>query len=216
MKVAILIPSGEDWKADFGCALAGLFGTFIENVELRIINSKSSLVTLNRNSLVREGLKWGADYVLFLDSDMIFPPETLLRLLSNQKDIVGATAKKRKPPYDTVGEVLNEADQYKEMRLVEMSRIGACCLLIKTSVFDSFPQPWFRELYFDGEEQQHGEDYYFCDAARQKGYQIWCDVGLTLSIGHIGDRVVTMNTLSEKTDKPLPWMLGAAQSNYVN
>jgi hypothetical protein len=34
-----------------------------------------------------------------------------------------------------------------------------------------------------------GEDYVFCDRARQAGFRIWRDAKLSLEIGHIGQQI---------------------------
>jgi len=34
-----------------------------------------------------------------------------------------------------------------------------------------------------------GEDYVFCDRAREAGFRIWCDAALSLEIAHLGQQV---------------------------
>ena len=101
-KVAICFPSTDMVHADFALALAGLCNASAP-VETPIVNNKSSIVAIARNNGVERAQELGADFVLFLDSDMVFPRTTLHRLLLTGKDIVGATYAKRVPPYSMLG-----------------------------------------------------------------------------------------------------------------
>ena len=70
-----------------------------------------------------------------------------------------------------------------------MARIPTGCLLIRMSVFDKLPRPYFR---FESNEESGdiiGEDYIFCDRARAAGFRVWCDPALSHEIGHIGQQV---------------------------
>lgn len=53
--------------------------------------SMGSNICENQNTLVDIATEWGADFILFCEADMGFPETGLARLLSHQKDIVGAT-----------------------------------------------------------------------------------------------------------------------------
>ncbi len=52
--------------------------------------SHSSLVVTARNHLVDAFLKSGADKLFFLDTDMLFLPEGLVKVVSSEEDVVGA------------------------------------------------------------------------------------------------------------------------------
>jgi len=49
-----------------------------------------------------------------------------------------------------------------------------------------------------------GEDYSFCQKARRHGYQIWCDIDLTDTIGHLGEQVVTCRVKGLQPAAPPP------------
>ena len=71
-RVSIAVPSGDMVHADFAKAYAELcmaaFG-----LPLQLITSKSSIIAKARNTGVDQAKKFGAHYLLFLDSDMAFP-----------------------------------------------------------------------------------------------------------------------------------------------
>ena len=188
LRIAIAVPSGDMLHADFAMSLARLCAS-TQGMRLNVINNKSSIVAIARNNGVQLAQELDAHYLLFLDSDMTFPESTLWRLLMHRQDIVGATYAKRVPPYATLGSVLPGEVEQTPSGLIEMVRIPTGCLLIKMSVFEKLPRPYFR---FDADEATGdivGEDYVFCDRARAAGFRIWCDPALSHELGHIGQQV---------------------------
>jgi len=188
LRVAIAVPSGDVVHADFAMCLSRMCTT-THGMLVNVINNKSSIVAIARNNGVQLAQDFGAHYLLFLDSDMMFPENTLWRLLMHRQDIVGATYTKRVPPYPTLGTVLGGSVALAPPGLVEMARVPTGCLLIKMSVFERLQRPYF---HFDVNPQNGeiiGEDYIFCDRARAAGFRIWCDPVLSHEIGHIGQQV---------------------------
>lgn len=186
--IAICFPSGDTVHADFALSLAGLCHA-VGPLRLTVINTKSSIVAVARNNGVARAQEAKADYLLFLDSDMVFPRETLIRLLKHMQDIVGATYSKRLPPYPILGTALSGQSLGEHPDLVEMERIPTGCLLIRMSVFDTLKKPYFRFEYNETNGNITGEDYTFCDRVREAGFRIWCDAALSKEIGHIGQQI---------------------------
>jgi hypothetical protein len=186
-RVAIAVPSGDMVHADFAMAYAQLCMASA-GLQLQLITVKSSIVAQARNNGVEIARGFGADYILFLDSDMLFPPTALFRLLLHRKDIVGATYTKRVAPFDILGTKLAAQPAVLSGDLLEMQRIPTGCLLIKMDVFEKLSKPYFR---FDVDAQGSivGEDYVFCDRAREAGFRIWCDAVMSREVGHIGQSV---------------------------
>jgi GT2 family glycosyltransferase len=142
-----------------------------------------------RNNIAIEAMNKGYDYVLMIDNDTIVPKEALLNMLEPQKDVViGFCPMKNTTTKDSA--LWRSKSSLKPIRLNEMPhqpRIeielgGMACALIKTDVFKRIPFPWF---YF--EQRRDGlhtsEGYYFCDKARENGYQIWADT--RVKCGHL-------------------------------
>jgi hypothetical protein len=187
-KVAVCYPSSDMVHADFALALAGLC-LAAHPIPLTVINAKSSIVAEARNNGVEDARKAGAEYLLFLDSDMVFPLTLLHRLLVHRKDIVGALYTRRLPPYELLGQAIASQPETDANGLVEMSRLPTGCMLIRMAVFDALAKPYF---YFGINQEQGtllGEDYAFCDGARLAGFHIWADLALSQEIGHIGQRI---------------------------
>lgn len=148
------------------------------SVETRV----SSMVHKARCRLVEHARKIGATHIWFLDTDMIVPEFTLDKLLAHRKMIVGCVYRKRLAPHTLVGTEVKPRREYGDCR--EMERLPTGCLLIDLAVFDDWPlnenDPWFE---FVGIAE--GEDYSFCRKAIERGHTVWCDIPLSMELGHL-------------------------------
>lgn len=131
-------------------------------------------VDFNRNIIARDALQKNADYMFWLDSDMVVEGDAILRLMEHDKDIVsGLYFKKR--DLDPVMYV-RRGDLYASPRewektIFRVDAVGMGCVLIKSDVFRSIEPPWF---VYDVRKNK-GEYIYFCEKAREAGYDIWVD-----------------------------------------
>lgn len=196
MKIFIAVPSMDTVPALFCQSLALLqrAGDTVIGFEV------GSLVYNARNNLARQAVKSEADWVLWLDSDMVFGPDLLQRMLKvcteNDIDFLTALCFRRKPPYTpTLFDRLEKTDKgasYTALMSVPEGRfqVGGCgfagvlmSMDVLLSVMAKFNGRMFEPI--DG----FGEDVAFCWRARQCGYVIWCDSDIEL--GHVGNFVVT-------------------------
>jgi hypothetical protein len=194
-RVAIMVPSNDMVHADFAMAYARLCMASAP-FPLQLTMVKSSIVAQARNDGIEHAKEFGAHFIFFLDSDMVFPPTALLRLVLHGKDVVGPTYTKRVAPFNVLGTKLAEQPAGLSDDLVEMKRIPTGCLLINMRVFDKLAKPYFR-FGTDADGQIISEDYMFCDAAREAGFQIWCDPVLSQEIGHIGQNIYHLPAMHE-------------------
>jgi hypothetical protein len=186
--------------ADFAMAYAQLCMASA-GLQLQLITVKSSIVAQARNDGVEIAKNFKADFIFFIDSDMLFPPTALFRLLLHREDIVGATYTKRVAPFEILGTKLTEQPAVPSGNLVEMQRIPTGCLLINMAVFGKLSKPYFR-FETDANGSIVGEDYVFCDRARAAGFRIWCDAVMSREIGHIGQRIHRLPDASDGTAVP--------------
>lgn len=151
VKVMVCLPSGRTWEARTATAVSGMMCyAVLHGIEVGIINLEGSMITKSRNDLVRMALQQNPDFIMFIDTDMVFPPDALCRLLTHDKDIVGATYNKRVPPYETLGRLKGNKPSEEELALGglrEAELLPTGLMLIKASVFDRVPWPWFYETY---------------------------------------------------------------------
>jgi hypothetical protein len=114
-----------------------------------------TLVEKARNDSVRVMLSafdGKAQWLLFVDGDMVPPPDGLLRILTTAfqthpwADVVGGYCSLRGelalPTIDTGTGTWESI--YPGSGVREVMRTGAAFLLVKRHVFDTLPQPWFR------------------------------------------------------------------------
>ncbi|MGU3667278.1 glycosyltransferase [Methylobacterium sp. A49B] len=185
--VAVAIPCGTMVHADFAVSLGSMMHTLGE-MPMSIVVGKSSIVADARNLGLEFAQKQNADYILFIDSDMTFPRDALLKLLVRNVDIIGATYSRRTAPFNFLGDILPEQPADAPKGLLEMARIPTGFLLVKSTVFERLKRPYFRFRVDEEAGVNIGEDYDFSDRVRSLGFRIWCDPYLSKELGHIGEQ----------------------------
>ena len=170
-----------------GGAIIGANGLVIDMILRRSCDRVS-----NRTFLVKESIKNGATHLLFVDSDMIFPDDTIPRLLAHKKKIVGVRYKKRQFPIEWLYKPL---DKESETKIFKVEHVGTGLMLIDLSIFKeewTDPRNGKKVPFFNfGRDSQGnlvmGEDIWFCMAAQDMGHSVWVDP--TLQIGHLGEYI---------------------------
>ena len=154
-RVVVAVPSGRSWEAASGNAVAALTGySALAGIEIQNLNTQASSIAHNRNQTVGIALQTGADYVMWIDSDMVFPPDALVRLMKHEKDIVGATYCKRTYPHEVLGRFVGPRPETPHDGLHEASHLPGGMMLVKTSVYRKMGFPWYAETYkFDGPDR---------------------------------------------------------------
>ena len=150
---------------------------------LESINGYS--ISENRNWLAAQAVKNECEYLLMIDDDMVFPPDTAKVLVSRDKDIIGVPYHTKVYPHN-ITVMLAEGVTMSETEPNEVTAIGAGVLLIKTNVFKKVPQPWFDIDKFENGATKMGEDYWFCNKAYSYKYKIYSEPTLK-GLAHIGD-----------------------------
>lgn len=166
-----------------------------------------SLVYMARNKMALTAIQNGFDYIVWIDSDMVFPPDTVKRLMAHaqyDRDFVSALCFGRSLPTsprimeEIIWEqkedrIIHDATPYNDYPKNSTFEIGGagfgCCMtsvkMIK-EVAAAFGQPPFDPL------PQLGEDYSFCWKAAKLGYKFWCDS--RIKIGHVGEMIYDEGT----------------------
>lgn len=189
-KLAILVPCRETLYTLFASSLNEMIKTCVmAGIDTHVIYDSSTILLNQRENLAKQALEINADYMLWLDSDMMFPSTTAMRLMSHDKDIVAANYMKRSSPLTTVA--YPERGKWDEWlplenqeELEEVEGIGMGCILMKTHVLKDIERPWFAFEYKD--ESWHGEDFYFQSKLREAGYKLWVDMNISRQIRHVG------------------------------
>ena len=192
MKILIGVPAMETVTTDFCQSLVSM-----RHPEISYAFAKSSLIYDARNQIVLMALENNFDMVLWIDSDMKFPPDTLIRMMKHfedGKDYVSALAFTRKQPIRTVAykelDVIKDegtpqtyAKEVKEYgdEMMEIAGSGFGCVMTSVKmlkdVAEKFGPPFYPRMGF-------GEDLTFCWLAKNAGYKMWLDP--TIKVGHMG------------------------------
>jgi hypothetical protein len=132
-----------------------------------------------------------AEWLWIMGDDHAFSPQILNRLLDHDVDIVTPLCLTRQPPYKPVmctgftGEGMMRArlnpNDYPDGGLVPIHSSGSAGMLVRREVFEIMSGPWFETGGISGVEI--GEDFYFCDKARDLGFELWGD--LDTNLGHV-------------------------------
>lgn len=217
-KIAIAYPSPELIDYRFHSSLIELITQTSQFVPLGLTNAVSSRIAVNRNTIVDNARLLGATDILWIDADSMFPVSSLLRLLMHQKDIVCATTCRRKgTDRSPIALPVDIASIQPGQKLVSMKQIGFPFMLTSMKVFDKLdelglapdrsyfaePPRWMmRKLDWPvgGEDALVGEDEYWCYLVRLAGFEIWCDMELSMEIGHVGTTVFYI----EQNQQPAP------------
>lgn len=195
-RVLICIPCLDMCASDFALSLAALMAhttrdSLRREVSVSLWSQKGSIIMDARNAAVEAALTHDATHLLFLDSDMVFPPDTLQRLLYHKKDVVGATYVKRYPPHEMLGTYERAVgfDVGEELKAGLRSALSLPfgCILLKVAALEKVKRPLFR--YMTTENGTISEDEWMCIQAREAGLTIWCDLNLTREVGHVGSQV---------------------------
>lgn len=147
---------------------------------------KGSLLSNLRSGVAQAALQMDCD-LLFIDSDMRFPPDTLTRLRAHKLDIIGANCRQKQPPHSWTARRNGDIVLSTGKRGVEgVDVLGFGVTLIRHEVLAKLPQPWFAMPWDPVLKKHAGEDVHFCKLAREHGFTINIDHDLSQHVRHIG------------------------------
>jgi hypothetical protein len=197
-KVAICVPCRDEVMSGFCFDLAKLMGYegARGKVDIELFQMQGTLIFTQREKLAEEAIKWGAEFVLWIDSDMRFPKNSLQTLLDRKQFIVGVNATTRREPIVPTAKRLEVVDgdsiwhpvnSLKAQGIEQITAVGFGMTMVKVDVFNKTPRPWFNVLWSD-HGAIIGEDIHFCVKAFDAGFPTYVDHDLSKNIGHIGTR----------------------------
>lgn len=195
--IGILVPTTDmvmSWFAyDLAVAMSYHMAHHPDDTLVPIVH-QGTLLARSRNVMAEDALSMGLDWLLWLDSDMRFPPDTIARLLESGHDIVTTNAPKRKEPIGSTAHRWSDEEKKQVLidisetsdEIVEVNACGFAVCIMRAEVFNRIERPWFWTPYLEDYDLIVGEDYYFASKAQQAGIKIMCDLELSEEIGHIG------------------------------
>jgi len=191
-KLAVLVPCRDMLHSAFSKCLVELVKlNTMNNIDTHVVYDASTVLLTQRERLAMEAQNIGAEYMLWLDSDMVFPATTAMRLMAHDEDIVAANYVRRQLPakgvaYETIGDWQNPVPFEPQDDLVPVEGIGMGCMLMKTSILSEIPQPWFEFTWTPESNDHLGEDMNLCMKMNSLGYTIKVDTNLSMEMRHLG------------------------------
>ena len=163
-----------------------------------------SVVSKARNLLADEFLSTDCTDLLFIDSDINFEPEDVLRLLAwtTDKGIAAGVPRTRKKNGNyiiTLDEQANNRLITDDMGCVKAKRVATAFMMVQRKVFETLRDAHPEWRYHDDNSGKTltaffdflvtpkgyvGEDYLFCDRAHVHGFEVWVDP--MIKLGHMG------------------------------
>jgi len=192
--VAVLVPARDTVMTSFAYDLARAmsFHTATTDDRVMLYTSHGTLIASQRMELARQALEEKADYLLWLDSDMRFPRETIGHLMLRDKPIVAANYATRRMPVKPVAMMDNDGEIGRVYTapdsegLQPVDYIGMGVMMVKREVFEKLETPGFAIPFSKIGQHYIGEDVFFCRKAREAGYEVLVDHDLSHQVKHIG------------------------------
>jgi len=194
VKIGICIPLYNQVPSVFFIHFMSFFVYTAQKYRAELFQVDSTIVDVARNVLVENFLKSDCTHLLFLDSDMVFPPDTIDLLLRHEKPVVSGLYFLRKKLYPSFRFLKNgdyhSSYEFPQNSLMKVDATGLGCILVKREVLEKISEqnkgePLFYTKYIEGSRTKvSGEDTVFCELVKKAGFEIYVDTGLLL--GHYG------------------------------
>ena len=166
--------------------------------------SNESNINRGRNSLAAKFLAGDSTHLMFIDADIQWCPEHVVKLMKADKEMVGGIYPAKTIPVKHVVNMIDNAETDLDSDLIEVGTMGTGFLLIKRSVFETMIdngatkynddiglgsefddyQYDFFNCTIDSSGRYLTEDWSFCRKWRELGGKIWAD--LSIDLGHVG------------------------------
>lgn len=218
MKIALCIPHGTHVHAKFMASVVAMvqhtlkaeivFNGVRTVPDIELMMETGSIVAAQRNFLAERAINWGANFILWLDSDHTFPPQALVRLLSLNKPVVGANYPRRGYPTYPTALDMDLKDLWTTRELAEagaveqVKRLGLGLCLVDITVIAKLGEyalaagfnsvwPLFAFTPIEGDLAGGGEDAYFFGLLDQFGIEAYVDHRLSWQVGHLHEVALT-------------------------
>ena len=201
-KICLACCSHEELFAGFAISLAGATAELQKRgIEFNvIIYAGHCHVDDSRNAIVAEFLKSDCTHLLFIDSDIRFEFDDLLRLIGRDYEVVGGIYPLKEPEEGYVIKPLKGAEP-SEDGLLEVNGIGTGFLKIRRSVIEAIEKEATHYINLREETKEKtripiifervvedykrmGGDIAFCHKWQKLGGKVHADI--TLDLAHIG------------------------------
>jgi hypothetical protein len=168
-------------------------------VPFNVISNKGLPIDRARCDLVVQARSMGASHIFFLDSDVIVPPDGLIKLWNRRLPIVcGVYGSKHEAPGVWIEQLKSGGARYAPVLPSVLEQyplfshpdivLGLGCALIDMQVFTRLEEPYFK--WTQGLEPNGvSEDFYFFEKCRKAGIPIHVDSTVRCQHGDIAGSI---------------------------
>lgn len=206
--VLICTPMGGTPAPDYVVSLANTIRTLHQlgiRQECRFVIGSSNLPRA-RNQLAAELLASDFTDLLFVDDDMSWRADAVVRLLASEHWVVGAAGRKKCDKPNTDGDVwcvkwLSETMRQDRLGAIEVAGVGTGFLRVAREALEAMILrrpgllrrgelvpgcPTYHRFFYWGDDghREQSEDFQFCEDWRAVGGEVWIDPKIEL--GHVG------------------------------
>jgi hypothetical protein len=208
MKIAIGVPMPQVISNLFNRSLIELItysASHLKEHEIYYMDRTGVRTDKNRNVIIKEALEAEMDYILWLDADMIYPADMLVKYMEQAPfDVIGCVYYKRKYPYEPcvyMEKGTKPTHPYKMVNpltvkkdaIIEVDGLGFGGVMVSCNVYKAMgDDKWmvyaenFHLPYETIDQETH--DLTWCRKAKQYGFKILCHTGV--KAGHIMEKVI--------------------------
>ena len=162
------------------------------------ILENQSLLPLARNTLLNEAYKRKPDDIIWIDTDMVWEPDTLRQLLKHDVDVVGSACRKKIPDNVQFNFQLFKEKSFEpdEKGLIEVRRLGTGFLRMSRKAYTHL---WENDKKYEVQgvmgsnvfeigiwqgRELLSEDFIVCEKLIERGFKVF--MGPNLTVGHVG------------------------------
>jgi FkbM family methyltransferase len=191
-----------------------------------------SLVSRARNAQVAKFLKSDCTDMLFIDSDLIFTPDHVKRILGHDEPLVGGFyVKKKEGNPEFVVNTFEKLDPPRADGLQKVKYVGTGFMKISRIVFEKMIEKYKDEIAYhpdeqppdaveydffsvgrykfpDGTTRYLSEDWFFCQRWLDLGGEVWADAAICCK--HVGPACYPLKTQEAQIFGPRPDTAGDA------
>lgn len=200
MKLAICVPVRDTVHSKFAYCLSDLTSHLVKsNIEYSLFFQNGSVLPEQRNVLADSAIKAKCDFILWIDSDMVFPKNLYQKLSAHNTDVIACTYSTRTKPYRNVAFLNNNFNDRlgASVGLHKVSSVGMGLMLTNIEVYRNIRKPWFVFEYSEEYNSYLGEDIYFCQNLINNGYEIYIDIDTSKKCYHLSTNEIGLSDIND-------------------
>jgi len=171
-------------------AAKGIKWTWVNDYASHVGDAREITLAGTRDNVISNTIPFGGqmtyDKLMWIDSDIAWKPEDVLRLYESDKDIISGAYLFANGTVAAYPEKLGKPHTFEEVlemkEPTKVSGVGFGFVAIKPGIFELMSRPWFQQVEathtLDGMEYTFpviGEDLSWCYRAQDLGFDIWLD-----------------------------------------